>query len=204
MPNLTNVTLTEKAFDYKNDVTLKGSPHFILLSRLDIGALASIPGFPKHNPNANVCSLDDLLTLDSDVTEVIFNYRPLNSPSFTVLDLSRFKSVRRIVIGDESFMYVNEVNMTRLSQLESVEIGMNSFTQHKNSSGNDPNRHFYLKNCPKLKSLKMGRFSFSDYTVIEIENVDALEMIEMGELNEESTNFLFASLELKSILIHSE
>ena len=204
MPNLTSVTLTEKAFDYKNDVTLKGSPHFILLSRLDIGALASIPGFPKHNPNANVCSLDDLLTLDSDVTEVIFNYRPLNSPSFTVLDLSRFKSVRRIVIGDESFMYVNEVNMTRLSQLESVEIGMNSFTQHKNSSGNDPNRHFYLKNCPKLKSLKMGRFSFSDYTVCEIENVDALEMIEMGELNEESTNFLFASLELKSILIHSE
>ena len=108
------------------------------------------------------------------------------------------------MIGDESFMYVNEVNMTRLSQLESVEIGMNSFTQHKNSSGNDPNRHFYLKNCPKLKSLKMGRFSFSDYTVCEIENVDALEMIEMGELNEESTNFLFASLELKSILIHSE
>ena len=204
MPNLTNVTLTEKAFDYKNDVTLKGSPHFILLSRLDIGALASIPGFPKHNPNANVCSLDDLLTLDSDVTEVIFNYRPLNSPSFTVLDLSRFKSVRRIVIGDESFMYVNEVNMTRLSQLESVEIGMNSFTQHKNSSGNDPNRHFYLNGCPKLKSLKIGSLSFADYTVCEIENVDALEMIEMGELNEESTNFLFASLELKSILIHSE
>ena len=204
MPNLTSVTLTEKAFYYKNNITLKGSPHFILLSRLDIGALASIPGFPKHNPNANVCSLDDLLALDSDVTEVIFNYHPLNSPSFTVLDLSRFKSVRRIEVGDESFMYVNEVNMTRLSQLESVEIGMNSFTQHKNSSGNDPNRHFYLKNCPKLKSLKMGRFSFSDYTVIEIENVDALEMIEMGELNEESTNFLFASLELKSIRIYSE
>ena len=204
MPNLTSVTLTEKAFYYKNNITLKGSPHFILLSRLDIGALASIPGFPKHNPNANVCSLDDLLALDSDVTEVIFNYHPLNSPSFTVLDLSRFKSVRRIVIGDESFMYVNEVNMTRLSQLESVEIGMNSFTQHKNSSGNDPNRHFYLKNCPKLKSLKMGNYSFSDYTVIEIENVDALEMIEMGELNEESTNFLFASLELKSIRIYSE
>ena len=204
MPNLTSVTLTEKAFYYKNNITLKGSPHFILLSRLDIGALASIPGFPKHNPNANVCSLDDLLALDSDVTEVIFNYHPLNSPSFTVLDLSRFKSVRRIEVGDESFMYVNEVNMTRLSQLESVEIGMNSFTQHKNSSGNDPNRHFYLKNCPKLKSLKMGRFSFSDYTVCEIENVDALEMIEMGELNEESTNFLFASLELKSIRIYSE
>ena len=151
-----------------------------------------------------MCSLDDLLTLDSDVTEVIFNYHPLNSPSFTVLDLSRFKSVRRIEVGHDSFMYVQEVKMIGLSELESVEIGMNSFTQHKNSSGNDPNRHFYLKDCPKLKSLKMGRYSFSDYTVIEIENVDALEVIEMGDLNENSYNFYYASLELKSILIHSE
>ena len=30
MPNLTSVTLTEKAFYYKNNITLKGSPHFIL------------------------------------------------------------------------------------------------------------------------------------------------------------------------------
>ena len=50
----------------------------------------------------------------------------------------------------------------------------------------------------------MGRYSFSDYTVCEIESVDALEVIEMGELNEESNNFYYASLELKSILIHSE
>ena len=96
------------------------------------------------------------------------------------------------------------VIITGLSELESVEIGMNSFTKNKNGYGNNPNRHFYLKNCPKLKSLKMGRYSFSDYTVIEIENVDALEVIEMGELNEMSNNFFYASLELKSILIHSE
>ena len=104
-----------------------------------------------------------------------------------------------IQIGDESFMYVNEVKVIGLSELESVEIGTNSFTQHKDDHGNDPNRHFYLKNCPKLKSLKMGRYSFSDYTVIEIENVDALEEIEMGDYS-----FYHASLELKSVLIHSE
>ena len=81
---------------------------------------------------------------------------------------------------------------------------MNSFTKKKNSYANDPNRHFYLKNCPKLKSLKMDQFSFSDYSMCEIENVDALEVIEMGDLNELSYNFAYASLELKSILIHSE
>ena len=44
----------------------------------------------------------------------------------------------------------------------------------------------------------MGRYSFSDYSVIEIENVDKLEVIEIGKLNEESHNFYYASLELKS------
>ena len=50
----------------------------------------------------------------------------------------------------------------------------------------------------------MGRYSFSDYSVIEIGNVDALKVIEMSDLNQESCNFHLASFELKSILIHRE
>ena len=38
MPNLTDVYLPE-AFNYKNDITIRGSTHFIPLSRIDIGAL---------------------------------------------------------------------------------------------------------------------------------------------------------------------
>ena len=131
------------------------------------------------------------------MTEIIFNSGVGNDPSFTVLDLSRFESVRSVMIGDESFMYVSEFNITGFSELQSVVIGEKSFT--KSNYGNDPNRHFYLNGCPKLKSLRMGGYSFSDYTVIEIENVDALEVIEMG-----GDSFQYASLELKSILIQSE
>ena len=127
-----------------------------------------------------------------------------NEKELTELDLSGFVNLRELKVGNECFMYVNEVKIIGLNKLESVEIGKNSFTQHKNNAENDPNRHFYLKNCPKLKELKMGRYSFSDYTVCEIENVDALEVIEMGDLNEWSASFKFASLELKSILIQIE
>lgn len=49
----------------------------------------------------------------------------------------------------------------------------------------------------------MGRYSFSTYSVCVIEKVDALEVIEMGDLNEESYNFFYAPLELKGIL-HSQ
>ena len=143
--------------------------------------------------------LEDWNTLDTNVTEIIVNSGALNDPSVTVLDLTRFSRLESLTIGEYCFENVNEVRMIGLSELESVMIGMNSFTQHKNAAGNDPNRHFYLKNCPKLKSLKMSRYSFSDYKVIEIENVDALEVIEMG-----GSNFRSASLELRSILIQSE
>ena len=62
----------------------------------------------------------------------------------------------------------------------------------------NPNRHFYLKDCEKLKELKIGCESFMGYSVCEIENVPSLEVIEMGELNEWSANFYYASLKLKS------
>ena len=156
------------------------------------------------NTVITVSTMNQWNTLGSGITELTVATNSLNDASLTVLDLTRFKRLKKIVIGDECFMYVKEVKMIGLSELESVEIGSNSFTQHKNSYGYDPNRHFYLKNCPKLKSLKMGRYSFSDYTVCEIENVNALEVIEMGDLNEDSYNFYYASLELKSILIHRE
>ena len=151
-----------------------------------------------------VSSLAALNRLDSSFCTFVVESKIFNESSVQLFDLSRFVYLRELKVGDESFMYVNEVRMIGLSELESVEIGMNSFTKKKNGYGSDPNRHFYLKNCPKLKSLKMGRYSFSDYSVCEIENVDALEVIEMGELNEGSFNFYSASLELKSILIHNE
>ena len=145
-------------------------------------------------------------SLNRNVFEIVVSSNCCNEKSMKVLDLSELKYLRHIEIGSACFEYVNEVKMIELNNLESVEIGKNSFTKFKNTwrVTSDPNRHFYLKNCPKLKSLKMGRYSFSDYNVCEIENVDALEVIEMGDLNQDSHNFTFASLELRSILIHSE
>ena len=142
--------------------------------------------------------------MSNNITSIVIDNNKCNEESVTVLDLSKYPKLKSVTIGDESFMYVNEVIITGLNELESVVIGENSFTKNKNYNGNDPNRHFYLKNCPKLKSLKIGIDSFSDYSVIEIENVDALEVIEIGVLNEWSDSFYYASLELKSIFSHSE
>ena len=136
--------------------------------------------------------------MDSSIEVLIVDNNACNDKCFTVLDLSSFSSMKAFEVGDYSFSFVNEVKLIGLNQLDRVVIGKNSFTKKKNSWGNDPNRHFYLKNCERLRELKMGRYSFSDYSVCEIDNVPSLEVIEMGELNEGGSNFCYASLELKS------
>ena len=200
MPSLTDVYLP-KAFGYKTDVTIRGGTHFIPLSRLVIGAL--YPFFNIQTPEMYEYCMSILRGSD-EMTDLVIGGYACPFDSVTAFDLSVYPRLKSVTIGDYGFEYVNVLNITGLNELESVVIGKNSFTQCKNSAGNDPNRHFYLKNCPKLKSLKMGRYSFSDYTVIEIENVNALEVIEIGNVNQDSYNFYGASLELKSILIHRE
>ena len=134
------------------------------------------------------------------VTEIVILPNCCNEEEWSVLDVSGLKWLKSIEIGDECFENVKKVRLIGLNRLERVEIGKNSFTKKKNDYGYDPNRRFYLKNCKRLRELKMGRFSFSDYTVCEIDNVPSLEVIEMGELSEYSDNFLYcASLELKSV-----
>ena len=154
------------------------------------------PSIPKHNPNASIHSVDELRTMSPNVEVMIVDNNACNDKCFTALVLSFFSNLKVFEVGDYSFAFVDEVKLIGLSQLERVVIGNHCF--RKNLEKN-PNRHFYLRDCERLRELKMGRYSFSDYSVCEIENMNSLEVIEMGELNEESYNFFFASLELKSV-----
>ena len=148
----------------------------------------------------NVQCVGDLKNANSFIGVIVIASNCCNDSELNVLDLSRFVNLRELRVGDECFEYVKEVKLIALGQLESVVIGQNSFTKEKNDHPFyiNRNRHFYLKNCERVRELKIGRYSFSDYSVCEIENVPSLEVIEMGELNSYCDNFHHASLELKS------
>ncbi len=122
------------------------------------------------------------------------------------LDLSVFVRLKKLKVGNHSFRKVETLNLFGLKCLESVVIGEGSFVKYayNTSEGRDDHRRFCVKHCPSLKELKIGYQSFMDYSVIEIENVDALEVIEIGDLNRIGASFVYASLELKSVLIHKE
>ena len=147
-----------------------------------------------------VSSVGELENAGEGVGVIVVDSGCCNDSGLKVMDFSRFRNLREVRVGDKCFMYVEEVKLSGLSKLESVVIGKKCFT--KCNSGcfpsANPNRHFYLKSCERVRELKIARYSFSDYSVCEIENVPSLEVIEMGELNERSYNFFYASLELKS------
>ncbi len=118
-----------------------------------------------------------------------------NDKGSSQLNLSFFSNLKVFEVVDYSFSFVDEVKLIGLSHLERVVIGSHCFRKDLKENSD---RHFYLKNCERVRELKMGCYSFSDYSVCEIENVPSLEVIEMGELDEDSYNFYYASLELKS------
>ncbi len=136
--------------------------------------------------------------LHSHIEELIVENNSCNGPEWNALDLSFISHLRLLEVGDKCFENVKEVKLIGLSKLERMVIGKKSFTKKKNSDGNDPNRRFCLKNCERLRELKIGRYSFNDYCMCEIENLPSMRVIEMGKLNEWRRVFKYASLELKS------
>lgn len=137
--------------------------------------------------------------IPSNVTTLTIPNNKCNEESITTLNLSIFPNLQVLTIGNNCFSNVNVLNFTAFSALISISIGYNSFTIARNSYGYNLNHKFYLRNCPALKELVIGRFSFSDFTTCVIENVPKLELIEMGTLGvyDWSYNFCYASLNLQ-------
>lgn len=165
--------------------------------RIDIGALQDHPNFPLPLPGANALNLASLISLDSTVSQILVA-SCVSDRDLTVLDLTRFSQLRRLVIGDNCFQFVKELRLIGFQELVSVKIGCQCFATSTVFMNGDSRCDFYLKNCPKLQYLTIDGFSFANASVFEIENVDALVEIDMGDVDEESINFQDASLLLKS------
>ena len=135
------------------------------------------------------------------VEELIVGDDCCNGEEWRMIDFSLLSMLRELKVGDGSFKRVNKVNLVSLHQLERVNIGKNCFTEKEDGCrifDREYRGRFYLKDCEKVRELKIGYHSFCDYERCVIENTPLLEVIEIGD-SERSDNFIFAStLELKS------
>ena len=123
-----------------------------------------------------------------------------NSPSLVSFDLSAYKYIERIEIGNENFYYSKVLILDGLYKLEHFNIGINSFTQKKNGCGNDKSKSFHILNCGSLESIQIGESSFSDFAGdFELKNLPQLQSIQIGTIGSYSWNFYYSSFVVRGI-----
>ena len=93
-------------------------------------------------------------------------------------ELNNLPSLQSIMIGENCFGKVRVFELNGLDELESVLIGYHSFmiSDEERSDGS-----YRIVNCPKLKSIQIGDWSFKDYHSFELNNLPSLQSIDMGE-----------------------
>lgn len=96
-----------------------------------------------------------------------------------------------LIIGNQCCVNVAGLDIVNLNQLEQIEIGSGSFTAVNCHASP---RAFHVSECPKLKVLKIGPWSFSSYTECTIKRLPALEVIEIGDMDDASYNFYKSSI----------
>ena len=112
-----------------------------------------------------------IVKVNTELTRLIYPSNTCNSPSLTSFSIQNYPYLESIEVGDDCFMHVQTVLIKNDNSLNSLKIGNNSFTNHKYYHGEDSSRSFSLSNCPQLKSIEMGLFSFSDFSGFSVSSM---------------------------------
>ena len=120
-----------------------------------------------------------------------------NDIDYQIFDFSRFIRVISIEIGNDCFGSVQTFKIDGLNRLKFIKIGKNSFTQNKNSYGNDKSKSFHILNCESLKSIQIGEYSFNDYGgEFELKNLPQLQSIQMSSYNFYNSSFVIRGINM--------
>ena len=125
-----------------------------------------------------VTNWDSYLSIPLYVTALTVTDSSCNEDTITVVDLSSFKFLRSVVIGNSCFGYVLAFSIVGLNWLESVSIGYDCFWDGSTDSllkGSE----FKIVNCPQLKSLSIGSRSFRRYNGFELSELPQLKSVVM-------------------------
>ena len=114
------------------------------------------------------------LSIPLYVTALTVTDNSCNDNNIYAVDLSSFKFLRSVVIGNSCFQYVQLFSIVGLNWLESVSIGGKSF-------GSDGSlwevSELKIVNCPQLKSLSIGYWSFGRYNGFELSHLPQLNYV---------------------------
>ena len=106
---------------------------------------------------------DDFVLLGEGVEGIEVKKGVCNDEDFEEWEMEEYVKLRELIVGDECFQFVRDLRIVGLNALEKVEIGKQCFC--KASGG-----VFEMRNCEKLKSVRIGDGSFVSVVSVAFES----------------------------------
>ena len=95
----------------------------------------------------------DYVSLDENVEVIEVKNGMCNNEAFEEWSMEEYVRLRELIVGDECFQFVKDLKIVGLNALEKVEIGKQCFCKANGGV-------FEMRDCEKLKSVKIGDGSF--------------------------------------------
>ena len=108
---------------------------------------------PVNTVGRVIVKNDDDFLLDENVEVIEVKKGVCNNEAFEEWDMEEYMRLRELIVGEECFQFVRDLRIAGLNALEKVEIGKQCFCE---ASGGV----FEMRDCEKLKSMKIGDGSF--------------------------------------------
>ena len=119
---------------------------------------------PVNTTGRVIVKNDDDFVLDENVEWIEVKKGVCNKEAFEEWDMEEYMRLRELIVGDECFQFVRDLRIVGLNALEKVEIGKECFC---NANGGV----FEMRDCEKLKSVKIGDGSFVSVTSVVFESM---------------------------------
>lgn len=125
-----------------------------------------------------------------------------NEVEYEEFDASRFTNLESLQIGDNSFTYTTKFEIIGSNKLVNLKVGRDSFTRVKDEPSISilfSGRYFSVMNCERLESIEIGEYSFHDYgDEFQLSNLPLLHTLQIGIVEMRSSNFVSANFEVIS------
>ena len=105
----------------------------------------------------------DFLSLDENVEVIEVKNGMCSNEAFDEWSMEEYARLRELIVCDECFQFVKDLRIVGLNALEKVEIGKECFC--KTSGG-----VFEMRDCAKLKNVKIGDGSFVSVVSVVFES----------------------------------
>ena len=106
---------------------------------------------------------DDFVLLDEDVEVIEVKNGMCSNEAFDEWSMEEYARLRELIVGDECFQFVKDLKIVGLKTLEKVEIGKECFCKTRGGV-------FEMRDCEKVKSVRIGDGSFVDVMSVVFES----------------------------------